>query len=203
MFETFDNTPTTYIPNNSFSPPPEIEFEVKIDNLHELCCCDDIIGYYWEYGEDITIPITNCIPIEIGEDDITSSVSGYAPNELTEAPIGARCYNLIDSKSWKLIGKTDEKYLWQEDPYLTFYAPNVVKVKVVPDMTNKSLVARFYNHRHEEVYVQKFIEQNSGDVKIPLDVSHDVFLKGVYTMCVFVESDTQLEKIKTYEVHVR
>ena len=85
MFETFDSTPTTYVPNNSFSPPPEIEFEVKIDNLHELCCCGEMIGYYWEYGEDIKIPITNKIPIEITDNDLISYVSGDAPDSNTEA----------------------------------------------------------------------------------------------------------------------
>lgn len=203
MFETFDSTPTTYIPNNSFSPPPEIEFEVKINNLHELCCCGEMIGYYWEYGENIKIPITNKIPIEITDDDLISYVSGDAPDSNTEAVIGARCYNLIDAKSWQLMGKTEEGFIWQQDEHLTFFAPNAVKLFIIPDMTGKKLKASFYNHWGEEIYSQEFDEQNDGEVIISIEDSKEKFLRGVYNMYVSVTSDTLTEQINKYEVHVQ
>lgn len=203
MFETFDATTENYIPNNLFVPPPEVEFKVDIENAHEIRCGDLLLGYYWEYGEDIAIPITNCIPIEISEYDLTSMVSGDAPTIQTEAQVGARFYNLVDVKSWFLVGATEEGYFWQQDEHLISFEPNVIPVEITPKMDEKSLVATFYNHWGEEVYTQQFDSVNKGTVKISLEDSKKIFVRGVYTLYVSVVSDTLTEEINKYEVQVR
>lgn len=192
MFEPFDNLSPDYIPDNMHHKHRKIEYVVSNENIHKKFNGDKFAYYYWEYGEDISLEITANTDIKINNYDIINSTPGVTPPEDSISfvgrilDVGTRFYNLVDVKSWRLSGYDESslKYYWEEDEYLTFFNTGTVNVTVTPDMSNRSLVAEFLNHKNDVVFETSFSEVNNATVTINGSDSSKYFPKGNYTLLV-------------------
>ena len=104
MFDSYDNLPEGYIPNNMFPIPPVIALTADNNNLiTKRNCRGQVYGYEWSYGDTVSIPISLNLKIYVYPNDLICKEQGQEPSSSYDvAKIGDRFYNTIDMKSWRL-----------------------------------------------------------------------------------------------------
>ena len=187
MFDKFDNTPEDYIPDNIHPPIPRYEEVFEIDNLDVLCHNK----YSWDYGETLSIPVTNSFIIKVEDSSIIYDVAGVAPSQLTSGDIGTRAYNIVDVKSWRCVNiseGTEELptlYEWQQDAKFTVPSGGTTEIVVNPSMVDKYLEAKIYNFRMEEMFTTRFEGVNSAHLEIDKELS-SMLLPGIYYLRIYI-----------------
>lgn len=187
IFEKFDNTPEDYIPDNIHPPVCRYEEVFEIDNLDVLCHNK----YSWDYGETLSIPVTNSFIIKVDEDSIIYDVSGIGPTETTAGEIGTRAYNILDVTSWSCrniiegTGDLDTLYEWQQDARFTVPSGGTKEVVVTPSMVNKYLEVKIYNFRMEEIFTTRFEGVNSAHLIVDKELS-STLLPGIYYLRIYI-----------------
>ena len=106
MFDSYDNLSEDYIPNNMFPLPPAVSLTVNDTNIlvKRDHCGGQIIGFSWNYGDTVSIPLSLNLNIAVYPNDIVySKDKTMSPNShYTIAEIGDRFYNTLSLKSWRL-----------------------------------------------------------------------------------------------------
>ena len=59
MFDNFEHLPPNYIPNNMFPPIPYVMTEVDNKTVHKVFKDGKHVGYWWNWGDVVQIPIKN------------------------------------------------------------------------------------------------------------------------------------------------
>ena len=103
LFDNFDNQPQNYIPNNMFPRIPEIMVSLDDDTIKPIFRDGRLVGYKWNWGDVIKLPIKNEIHIKIPAGSLTTYVHEEAPTTDTQGDfIGQKFYNFTDFRSWTL-----------------------------------------------------------------------------------------------------
>ena len=122
IFDNYQNLDNAYVPNNlAQSFPKKIpccrpQFRKPFEEYNAE---GKLIGYYWYYGNTVSLQFNITGEIIVESDDIIYSAIGQHPTEDTAGPIGCKAYNVIDLKSWTLMSVSEQQYNWEEDEEFT------------------------------------------------------------------------------------
>jgi len=151
LFDNFDNIPQNYIPNNMFPRIPEIMVALDNDTVKPLFRDGRQVGYKWNWGDVIKLPIKNEIHIKVPNGSLTTNTPDEVPTTETVGDfIGQKFYNFKDFRSWTLkeileeeiqpyyegeeqetTGEVVYTYVWEEDPMFT-YSKNIGQDYTLP-----------------------------------------------------------------------
>ncbi len=103
LFDNFDNIPQNYIPNNMFPRIPEIMVALDNDTVKPIFRDCRLVGYKWNWGDVVKLPIKNEIHIKVPNGTLTTDTAGEEPTKQTVGDfIGQKFYNFKDFRSWTL-----------------------------------------------------------------------------------------------------
>ena len=103
LFDNFDNIPQNYIPNNMFPRIPEIMVALDNDTVKPIFRDCRLVGYKWNWGDVVKLPIKNEIHIKVPNGSLTTDTAGEEPTKQTVGDfIGQKFYNFKDFRSWTL-----------------------------------------------------------------------------------------------------
>ena len=215
MFDNFENQPSNYIPNNMFLPIPERWVEVNTDTVHKKMKCGKVIGYWWNWGDAISITIKNQITIHLpfgaitGEVDPTPETEGYF--------LGQKFYNTVELTSWTLKYITQESesttiYSWEKDKRLTYPETGVQDLDIeIPLKEGQQIVVQLFNFRKEKIKDTIYYESTNVWELTP-DESL-LLVPGIYYLNIHLETmeeteegekvSTDLDLTNSYEIEVK
>ena len=214
MFDNFENKPSNYIPNNMFLPIPEKWIEVNTDTVHKKMKCGKVIGYWWNWGDSISLTIKNQITIHLPFGAITGDVD---PEPTTEGYfLGQKYYNLVDLTSWTLTYISEEDgimvYSWEKDNRLTYPTIGVEDLDVeIPLKEGQQIVVQLFNFRKEKIKDTIFYEQSNVWELTP-DESL-LLVPGIYYLNIHLDTmeepeegekvSVDLDLTNSYEIEVK
>ena len=112
---------------------------------------NELVGYYWYYGDTVDIQFDVTGEVTIEPDSIVYIASGDMPQENTVGYINQKAYNIVDYISWTCVAIIEDKYIWAEDE--VFEAPDnggkllyISAKNFLKDMLYKICI---YNGRYE------------------------------------------------------
>ena len=215
LFDNFDNIPQNYIPNNMFPRIPEIMVALDNDTVKPLFRDGRQVGYKWNWGDVIKLPIKNEIHIKVPNGSLTTDTPDEVPTTETVGDfIGQKFYNFKDFRSWTLREILEEEiqpyyegeeqetteevvytYVWEEDPMFT-YSKNIGQDYTVPLPWNEhdQIVVQLFNFRKECIREDIYYEPD-----IVWELTPDESLKivaGIYFLNVHIEN--RFEDISSY-----
>ena len=219
LFDNFDNIPQNYIPNNMFPRIPEIMVALDNDTVKPLFRDGRQVGYKWNWGDAIKLPIKNEIHIKVPNGSLTTNTHDEVPTTETVGDfIGQKFYNFKDFRSWTLREILKEEiqpyyegeeqeisdevsdevvytYVWEEDPMFT-YSKNIGQDYTLPLPWNEhdQIVVQLFNFRKECIREDIYYEPD-----IVWELTPDESLKivaGIYFLNVHIEN--RFEDISTY-----
>ena len=219
LFDNFEHMPPWYVPNNMFPPVPQILKELCDKTVHPVFKDGRHIGYWWNWGDIVQIPINNSITISLP----AGAIVVYdidTPDENTVGDfIGQKYYNLTQMRSWTLDnilnneeldidGDSSCSYVWVEDEKFTYPEPGVDTITVSSDLCCcNQIVAQLFNFRKEMIKSWVFNEGNHFDITLTPEESLQI-PPGIYYLNVHIETNleeatTYLKLTNTYEIQVR
>lgn len=153
MFDTYDNLPDNYVPDNRLSDEYFSEGSneaMKPEKVYNAK--GNFIGLRWSKGDilDIEFPIQR--PTYIEDDALVYSVTSECPDTSTVGYTGQKAYNLADRCSWTCSGVAQPYYIWVKDAELTLPTSGTKEVYFTEDFTNKTVSIDIYNFRWESVF---------------------------------------------------
>ena len=215
LFDNFDNIPQNYIPNNMFPRIPEIMVALDNDTVKPLFRDGKQVGYKWNWGDVIKLPIKNEIHIKVPNGSLTTNTHEEVPTTETVGDfIGQKFYNFKDFRSWTLreilkeeiqpyyegeeqetTGEVVYTYVWEEDPMFT-YSKNIGQDYTLPLPWNEhdQIVVQLFNFRKECIREDIYYEPD-----IVWELTPDESLKivaGIYFLNVHIEN--RFEDISSY-----
>lgn len=219
LFDNFDNIPQNYIPNNMFPRIPEIMVALDNDTVKPLFRDGRQVGYKWNWGDVIKLPIKNEIHIKVPNGSLTTDTPDEVPTTETVGDfIGQKFYNFKDFRSWTLREILKEEiqpyyegeeqeisdevsdevvytYVWEEDPMFT-YSKNIGQDYTLPLPWNEhdQIVVQLFNFRKECIREDIYYEPD-----IVWELTPDESLKivaGIYFLNVHIEN--RFEDISSY-----
>lgn len=219
LFDNFDNIPQNYIPNNMFPRIPEIMVALDNDTVKPLFRDGRQVGYKWNWGDVIKLPIKNEIHIKVPNGSLTTNTHDEVPTTETVGDfIGQKFYNFKDFRSWTLREILKEEihpyyegeeqeisdevsdevvytYVWEEDPMFT-YSKNIGQDYTLPLPWNEhdQIVVQLFNFRKECIREDIYYEPD-----IVWELTPDESLKivaGIYFLNVHIEN--RFEDISSY-----
>lgn len=192
MFDSYDNLQKNYIPDNHKPKPSDCPIAPCRPKFpyEEYNAEGELVGYFWNYGDTITLQFNIDGFITVEDDAVIYSIANQEPTEHTPGKIGDRIYNIIDLKSWTCVGIEDrlvseheviESYIWVEDAEFTYPNSSLRNIYISADeyLKDKTAQVRLYNFRMEEIYVNTYEARNPVIVDINKELS-DKMVKGVY-----------------------
>lgn len=181
MFTTYDTIDPNYIPDNT-SPKISDEYTTIEETLPRMVydLKGRFIGYSWNYGDTFDFDIDVNEAITVREDSIIYTKSNQCPNENTPALYsGHQAYNIVDSKSWTCVGKSNGVYIWVEDDTLTYPIDGDKSVTLNTDMTDSTIQVDIFNFRWEPIH--SFTTNGSGTISCKFDTEvSNKLLRGAY-----------------------
>lgn len=175
MFTNYDENSTT-CPRNT-----DRECHSNRVPYAEYNANNELIGYYWYYGDTVDIQFDVTGEVTIESDAIVYTASGDMPQENTIGYINQKAYNIVDYISWTCVAIIEGKYIWEEDKI--FEAPAndgrllyISAKNFLKDMLYKICI---YNGRYELLY----IFDGSASTNISLHIDEDLskeLVKGIY-----------------------
>lgn len=215
LFDNFDNIPQNYIPNNMFPRIPEIMVALDNDTVKPIFRDGRLVGYKWNWGDVVKLPIKNEIHIKVPNGSLTTNTHDEVPTTETVGDfIGQKFYNFKDFRSWTLReilveeiqpnyeGEEQEisdevvyTYVWEEDPMFT-YSKNIGQDYTIPLPWNEhdQIVVQLFNFRKECIREDIYYEPD-----IVWELTPDESLKivaGIYFLNVHIEN--RFEDISSY-----
>lgn len=215
LFDNFDSIPQNYIPNNMFPRIPEIMVALDNDTVKPLFRDGRQVGYKWNWGDVVKLPIKNEIHIKVPNGSLTTNTHDEVPTTETVGDfIGQKFYNFKDFRSWTLREILEEQiqpnyegeeqeisdevvytYVWEEDPMFT-YSKNIGQDYTIPLPWNEhdQIVVQLFNFRKECIREDIYYEPD-----IVWELTPDESLKivaGIYFLNVHIEN--RFEDISSY-----
>lgn len=191
MFDSYDNLPSTYIPDNTTPPPLPPE---KINNDIAKVVYDikgRPQGISWKYGDEFRLELNIEQTIRISPLAIVYQVSGECPTTDTGGFPGQQAYNTMDYKSWTCIGEGDcSCFIWVEDPDITYPPDGQFEIKMFPPYENGVLTADIYNFRWEKI----LSSSNANSPIVYFDINKDtneILKPGVYNCLMELRRDNE------------
>lgn len=142
---------------------------------------NELVGYYWYYGDTVDIQFDVTGEVTIESDAIVYTASGDMPQENTVGYINQKAYNIVDYISWTCVAIVEDKYIWTEDKI--FEAPDnggkllyISAKNFLKDMLYKICI---YNGRYELLYTFDGNASTNISLHIDEDLSKEL-VKGIY-----------------------
>lgn len=142
---------------------------------------NELVGYYWYYGDTVDIQFDVTGEVTIESDSIVYIASGDMPQENTVGYINQKAYNVVDYISWTCVAIIEDKYIWAEDK--VFEAPDnggrllyISAKNFLKDMLYKICI---YNGRYELLYTFDGNASTNISLHIDEDLSKEL-VKGIY-----------------------
>ena len=197
MFTNYETLQDEYIPSNTKPdcpkpPNPKLEPLIPKKPYEEFNEEGQLIGYWWNYGDIVTLEFDIDGEVTIEDDAILYTASGEGPTTNTKGRVGQKAYNLyykisdnevVDMKSWTCVGRDTQTlaYLWNEDE--KFSPPEEgqrdVYITAQDFLSDKQITVQLYNFRHELITSKLF----NGTTEVRFDIDKklsDSLVKGVY-----------------------
>lgn len=150
---------------------------------------NELIGYYWYYGDTVDIQFDVTGEVTIESDAIVYTASGDMPQENTVGYINQKAYNIVDYISWTCVAIVEGKYIWEEDKI--FEAPAndgrllyISAKNFLKDMLYKICI---YNDRYELLYTFDGNASTNILLHIDEDLSKEL-VKGIYYITLTVSN---------------
>ena len=187
MFDNYDKLQQNYVPNNlnkAFPVPPtckKIE-ETRPNKPYDMY--DEMgkfIGYFWNYGDTVSLDFTITGEYTVEGNAIISTVSEQEPNTETVGYIGQYYINVVDNKVWKCTTINGNIYTWTdvtgvENPV----GSKSVYIDAEDYLKDKTLYFKLYNFRGEMVYEETQEASTSCIINIGEELSKKL-VRGNYT----------------------
>lgn len=218
LFDNFEHLPHDYVPNNMFPPIPQVMKCLDDRTVHPVMKDGKHVGYWWNWGDIVQIPIHNSITISLPPG--AQIVYGMeTPDDDTAGDfIGQKYYNLTQLRSWTLTDVLDSEeldlesdspysYVWVEDKEFT-YPERGEEITLNKDLCCcDQIVAQLFNFRKEMIKSWVFDEGSTNFIRLTPEESLQL-VPGIYYLNVHIETKwhdvaTYLRLTNTYEVQVR
>lgn len=173
---------TNYDKNSTTCPRITVE-ECYSDRVPyaEYNANNELVGYYWYYGDTVDIQFDVTGEITVESDSIVYTASGDMPQENTVGYINQKAYNIVDYISWTCVAIIEDKYTWEKDE--TFETPInggrllfISARNYLKDMLYKICI---YDSRYELLYTF----DGDASINISLHIDEDLskeLVKGIY-----------------------
>lgn len=175
MFTNYDENSTT-CPRNTVR-----ECHSNRVPYAEYNANNELVGYYWYYGDTVDIQFDVTGEVTIESDAIVYTAPGDMPQENTVGYINQKAYNIVDYISWTCVAIIEGKYIWEEDKI--FEAPAndgrllyISAKNFLKDMLYKICI---YNGRYELLYTFDGNASTNISLHIDEDLSNEL-VKGIY-----------------------
>ena len=215
LFDNFDHQPPNYIPNNMFPRIPEKMVSLDTDTMHPLFRKGEMVGYWWNYGDSVSLEINNKIHIGLPAGAITTYEKGVYPTPDTVGDFPyQKFYNLADLKSFTLdaivpLDDTDEVlYVWVEDFEFTYLQPGQCEEDVWIELgEGQEIYVELLNFRYELLKDWVFGDESNMLTLTPDESSE--YKPGMYILRISLvttnDEGTLLDRKLTnqYELNVR
>ena len=187
----FENYNTSTIPNNLNKAFPEHICQdaigrTKPDKPFEMYNDNGkLVGYFWYYGDTVTLSFTLYGEYSVESDAITTSISGDEPTTETVGYIGQKYYNFTDKKAWKCVGTSDNTYVWEEIELPEGIVATSGYLSAEYYFKDCEFYFSIYNFRNEQVY-NKAIVTNENSIytgTINVDIDNELsqkLVRGTY-----------------------
>lgn len=192
LFDNFVNQPPNYVPNNMFPPIPVRSITVDEDTLHPIMDDCHLKGYWWNWGDNISLEIKNQITINLPQYAIYT-FEDEDPTSDTEGFVGQAYYNLHDLTSFMCTyidedDETGEKmYVWTKDAKFTYpsYGASTLTVPIALK-EGEQIVVQLFNFRKEMIKEDIYY---TSDFKWELTPDQSLkMVPGIYFLNIHLET---------------
>ena len=216
LFDNFDIQPPDYIPNNMFPRIPEILEFINEETVHPRFNGEKLIGYWWRWGDDVSLDIINQICVGLPAGAMISWEEGEYPDEHTAGDFpGQKYYNFVDLASWTFDSIVDDDqdpengvlYVWVKDPQLVSVKNGVERINVpVPLADGEQIVVQIFNFRKELINEWAYSEQRCTWRLTPEESKQ--LIPGIYYLNIYLETpyeeiQSDLRTTNCYEIYVK
>ena len=187
ILENYNNQNLQYTPNNMYQPLPYGKYKKPYEEYNEK---NELVGYYWYYGDIINLQFNITGEITVDNDDIIYTVTGEAPAIDTIGEINQKAFNIIDLISWTCTAINDNKYTWTQDEQFTYNpASNKPVYFTAADfLSGKNIKIDIYNFRYENIFTANMPASNNVTLTIGEELSKQM-VKGIYYLTMTAYSD--------------
>ena len=207
MFTNYNYINDNVIPNNNPKKTCSCNYKEPFANYNAK---GDIIGYYWYFGNTVTLDFNITGEVVIEDGSIVYKVSGDKPDESTIGDIDQKAYNIIDLKAWSCVAieEVDNStvYTWVEIPFDSSAVGKSVYISAKDYLSDKKIKVQLYDFQHQPIRDDdgKFIESTkrmfNGAVNIYFNIDTDLSNKlhrGTYycEVLVFDKNDNYIQTI--------
>ncbi len=185
MFDNYENIADNYIPSNIKPPRPICENKLEPCTpkkpYEEYNAKNELIGYWWYYGDTINLDFHITGNIVVEDDALIYTAINDGPTNQTKGILNQKAYNITDFKSWTLTSITSDDYIWTLDE--TFNNPEEglrnIYISAEDFIKDKQITFTLYNFRWEEIDTKLY--DGSTDINYIIDDElSKKLVKGVY-----------------------
>ena len=202
MFTNYQNLSEYYTPNNlaKYQQQPSSYTKFNSSNTtlpYELYNAKGALeGYFWNYGETITLDFSIDGYFTINADDQILYKAGETPSIITEGRLGQKIYNIIDYRSWECKSYSNLGYIWEEDPEFTYplNTKQFVYIDASDYLKDKKVLFKLYNFRCEEIYSENLPGNPSIKIHFDTELSKKL-VRGIYYCSLEVIGNNSCEKV--------
>lgn len=215
MFFNFDNQPKDYIPNNMFPIRPIRFVSINSDTVKPIFRGCKMVGYEWNWGDNISIEIKNQIHINIPPNSIYT-YEDVDPTTSTVGEVVGQCYyNLASLKSFHLTSIKENQgiyyYIWEQDKDFTYAESGGIALDVlIPLKEGEQIVVQLFNFRKEKIRDDIYYEPEITWTLTPeesLKIVPGIYFLNVHLETMEKEEDqdvsTALRLANNYEIVVK
>lgn len=193
MFDTYDNVPIDYVPDNMNPPVLPQTFTIETDHIIIETSLGKKQNYMWEYGATFSLDFDTKINISVEDNAIIYNEAGEYPTDITVGVVGQKAYNTKDIISWQLDSITDNgdetfTYNWNRLADFTYTTGNQ-DITLVMDLTDKTVDIVFLDWFNNEFYTETLIPNNNI---LTFNMTEDLskkFIKGIYYLHIVLDNN--------------
>ena len=216
LFDNFDFQPPNYVPNNMFPRIPEVQIRLNEDTVHPMFKKGELTGYWWNWGDKVTIEIKNQVHITLPAGAITVYEEGEEPTPETVGDFpGQKYYNLKDIKSWTFDTIVDDDfnpdngvlYVWIPDKDFTYPKNGEVPIDVaMPFEEGDQIVVQLFNFR-KELLCEQIYDTPECTWQLTPEESKElhpgIYYLNISMQNVYEEQISDLRLTNCYEIYVK
>lgn len=143
---------------------------------------NELIGYFWRYGETLNLEFLIDGEITVEQDAIIVDVRGSSPTVNTVGRVGQKFYNLIEMLSWTCTSiVNNDRYVWTLDSEFTYPESGLQHVYLSAEqyLRDKNAEITIYNFRMEPIYTSVLPASPVVVFQIDKDLSKKL-VRGIY-----------------------
>lgn len=199
MFDGYQDLDNYYVPSNIRPPKPDcnkLKSCAPIKPYEDYNDKNELIGYWWYYGNTVVLEFNINGEITIEDDAIIYTNTTQQPSVTTEGRIGQKAYNIVDLKSWTCMNIIYEdgnvlKYNWVLDSEFVYPEDGQRNVYIDAEdfLKDKQAVVKLYNFRREIIDTKTY--QASTNIKYVIDKEFsEKLVRGNYFVSLEIFDET-------------